>query len=458
MRAWMVGVAAAAAVTVAGSGPAFGADPMVTQQEWLSRVIPPGLSAPPPSAIPPIAIIETGVDLEHPEFASGWARVRRASPRPPAADERRSRRYLDGLAHGTSVAAIIGAPRDGIGMEGVLPGARVWVYGSDDSCPDTARAIVRAVDDGARVISMSYDFGRNGGCIQHRDATSYAFGRGAVVVAAAGNDGGVNYRSQPANDLHMLTAVALNAFDQPTGFTNQNLFADIGAPGEAVLTAVPVWADTEDGVVDGYARLDGTSYSAPIVSAAAAWLLAVRPDLSADQASEVLRRSARDLLRRGWDRATGWGALDLAAALSERAPAHDPLEPNDEIRWVSGRALFRADRPLLFRSRRQVLRARLDVQKDPIDIYPVALPAGETLRVRMSPRGIRADLYVWHPAARIARGRGLIGRSRRPGFAAESLTITNGTSIRRPVWVEVRAARGAALSGGYRLVVNRSRR
>lgn len=450
-------LAAAAACLGAGVGVAAGQDPKVPEQEWLPRVVPPGLTAPPPSAIPPIAIIETGIDPEHPEFASGWARVRRGSPVPPPGAARAVARYREGIAHGTAVAAVIGAPRDGVGIEGVLPGARVWVYGSDDSCEGTARAIIRAVDDGARVINMSYGFDPRSACLAHQDATSYAFGNNAVIVAAAGNDGNANARSQPANDLHMLTVVALNAFDQPTGFSNQNLFADIGAPGEAVLTALPVWADTEDGNPDGYARLDGTSFSAPIVAPAAAWLLAVRPDLTAHQAAEVLRGSARDLLRPGWDAATGYGVLDLPAALARPEPPHDPLEPNDAIRWVDGRALFRADPPFLRATRRQVLSARLDVQKDPVDIFPVNVPPGEVLRISMVPRHIRADLYVWHPRAR-ATGSGLVARSRRPGLRSELLTIVNNSSIRRPAWVEVRAARGGDLSGGYRLTLRRSRR
>jgi hypothetical protein len=342
-------------------------------------------------------------------------------------------------------------------MEGILPGARVWVYGGNGTCRDTAAAIRRAVNDGARIINASYGFTPAGACPQHHDATSYAFGKGALVVAAAGNERNSNVRSQPANDFHVLTVAGLNAFDQPTGFSNQNTYADIAAPGEAVLTAVPIWWDTEDDAPDGHSRIDGTSFAAPMVAAAAAWIMAERPRLSADQVAEVLRRSARDLIRPGWDIATGWGALDLPAALSAPAPPHDPLEPNDDIRWVSGRALFAADTPFLRRTRSVAFGARLDVQKDPYDVYPMWVPPGSTVRISMVPQMVRADLYLWRPDAGTAIGERFVAKSKRPGLRPERIVATNHG--RRPLtaWIEVRSARGPSLSGSYRLTLSRSR-
>lgn len=448
--------AAVAAVSLAVGGTAAAADPVATDQEWLPRVVPAGVALPDPADIPLIAVIETGFDDRHPDMFGGWITQARPSPAPHRSDRRAVADFLDGIAHGTAVAGVIGAPRDGLGAEGVLPGARVRVYGGDGTCADTAAAIRQAVRDGARVINASYGF-EGPGCLQHHDATGFAFGSGALVVASAGNERSSNARSQPANDLHVLTVAALNAFDQPTGFSNQNLYTDLGAPGEGVLVPWPVWADREDGVVDGYRRVDGTSFSAPMVSAAAAWLMAADPGLSADQTAQLLRLSARDLQRPGWDASTGWGALDLAAALSISAPPHDPMEPNDDIRWVSGRAAFAADTPLLRRVRRTAFTARLDVLKDPYDVYPVWIPARARMRVTMHPRDIRADLYLWRPGARTALGAAVIAKSRRPGTAPERIRAVNSGGRPATAWVEVRAARGASLSGSYRLTLTRSR-
>jgi hypothetical protein len=192
-----------------------------------------------------------------------------------------------------------------------------------------------------------------------------------------------------------------------------------------------------------------------MVSAAAAWVLAENPRLSSDQVAEILRRSARDLARPGWDISTGWGALDLGAAVHAPAPLNDPFEPNDDIRWIDGSSGFRPDRPFLRTSARHAVRARIDVQKDPVDVYPVWVPAGGAVSVRLTPRFMASDLYAWPSAAKRARGCGAIAESRRRGLAPERLTIANGRARGAKVWVEVRGARGRSLSGDYSLELAR---
>ena len=116
---------------------------------------------------------------------------------------------------------------------GVNPGSDVRVYQTTGLCSDTAAAIRQSVRDGAKVVSMSYGFAGPGICLTHEVATSYAAAF-AVVVAAAGNERAQPWM-QPANDLHVLTVAALNAFDQPTGFTHQSTSTDIAAPGEGII-------------------------------------------------------------------------------------------------------------------------------------------------------------------------------------------------------------------------------
>ena len=285
-----------------------------------------------------------------------------------------------------------------------------------------------------------------------RDAVAFAYGSDVLVVASAGNNRPRQRWVQPGSDWHVLTVGAVNHLDQTTSFSQQNISMDLTAPGEGVLAAVPVWADL-DGVADGYSRLDGTSFSAPMVAAAAAWLMAVRPRWSADQVAYALRYSARDLGRRGWDRAYGWGMLDIAAALRARPPLHDPLEPNEDIRWVTGRAGFTPDPALLGRKRRDALRARLDVAEDPYDLYRVSVPIGRGARITVRSPSIAVDLRVFRPSARFVGQRGtLVARSTRPGLRDEQVTIVNN-GARQPPLVEVRARRGRSLAGTYTLTV-----
>jgi hypothetical protein len=185
--------------------------------------------------------------------------------------------------------------------------------------------------------------------------------------------------------------------------------------------------------------------------------MAVRPHLTADQVAEILRRSARDVHRPGWDISTGWGAVDLSAALARAAPRHDVSEPNDDIRWVAGRAGFAPDPPFLRRRSNETVRARLDALKDPYDVYPVRVPARGAVEIRLAPKDVLADLYVWGPVARTAYGRGAIAKSRRAGLAADVVRIADPGAVGRRVWIEVRIVPGRFLSGEYVLRMARRR-
>ena len=94
---------------------------------------------------------------------------------------------------------------------------------------------------------------------------------------------------------------------------------------------------------DGYAAVSGTSFAAPMVAAAAAWVHAARPSLGRSEVVFALLFSARDTQTRGWDPDTGYGVLDIAAALREQVPLNDPLEPNDNIQWIDGTVFAKPD-------------------------------------------------------------------------------------------------------------------
>ena len=101
------------------------------------------------------------------------------------------------------------------------------------------------------------------------------------------------------------------------------------------------------------------------------------------------------------------------------------------------------------------MRARIDVQKDPVDVYPVWVPGGGTVSIRLTPRFMASDLYVWPSRARRAHGGGAIAKSRLRGLARETLTIANDGGRGAKMWVEVRGVRGRSLSGDYSLELAR---
>lgn len=410
---------------------------------WRGRIIgsagevPVGPKGP---AAAPVAVIDfAGFDTTHPELPPSVT-LRRAVPTP-----------FD-TSHATAVASVIAGrgPR----VVGVNPGSDVRIYGSNGRCSDTAAAIRQAVRDGAEVISMSYGFAGRATCLSHEVATSYAASF-AVLVAAGGNDRAQPW-IQPGNDFHVLTVAALNALDQPTGFSHQGVHTDLAAPGEGIGVACPLYADRADGSPDGFCTWDGTSFSAPMVAAVAARVMAARPDLSPSQVSRLLSVSAADIGRPGWDIATGYGLVNLAAALAAPAPAHDPLEPNDDIEWLDGRH-FRPDPPLLRRARRAVFSATLDALKDPVDVYPVWIGPRETLTATVRPAVGRMRLAIHHPQARtIFDNRGLV--TPRLGIAPGrrgSVAVVNGGSRGRRVWVSIALPPGRQLFSGYQITLRR---
>src|SRR4051794_29156079 len=250
---------------------------------WRAAVADPKLDPPPvtPSS-PLIALLDTRLDETHPEFVGSNVRTL-------------GNRSLDNL-HGTATAAVAAAPRNGVGILGVWPGARalnIPLPPDALTCSASAGGVRSAIRDGAAVINMSY--GSQSLCRAEYNAIQLAVRRGIVPVAAAGNEFAEgNPLEFPASLPHVLTIAAVNARMTASSFSNANPAVDLSAPGESIMTAVPVALDTEDGSQDGYMRLNGTSFSAPMVSGAVAWIRAARPDLSPDQVAQVVRLSARD--------------------------------------------------------------------------------------------------------------------------------------------------------------------
>ena len=128
---------------------------------------------------------------------------------------------------------------------------------------------------------------------------------------------------------------------------------------------------------DSWAAEAGTSFSSPLVAGAAAWVWTVRPELDASQLFEVMRRSAVDIDAPGRDDATGFGLLNVPAALAYAAPVPDPLEPNDDIDYVTpGKTFDNGIPPLTTRAKPSTtLTGRLATVEDPRDVYRVFAPA-----------------------------------------------------------------------------------
>lgn len=408
-------------------------------------VVAPGLAPPAPGAAT-IAVIDDLVDVTHPDLA---ANTRQLRPGPVLGP------------HGTMVASAAAAAFNGFGIAGIFPSAPVLSVGLplQISCADASNAIIAAATAGAKIINLSFGSPRD--CAALYGTVQVAYARGALVVAAAGNEFAAgNPVIYPAAYPHVLSVAALDPNLTPSGFSSENTAVDVAAPGVGVPVSIPPAFDTEDGAADGVTLASGTSFSTPIVSGAAAWLATARPSLSNGQIADVLRRSARDVGAAGYDPASGYGLISMAGALAHPTPAPDVLEPNDGISFVDGSVFAKPD-PYVWRgSGRRTLGGTADRVEDPIDVYRVRLPARSRARVRLRPRFGNPDLYVFSSRARsVSESSRILSRSRRASGRTDSVKITNRGRSARRFYVAVPVGRDTAgsLNTAYRLEFQRIR-
>ena len=213
------------------------------------------------------------------------------------------------------------------------------------------------------------------------DAISLAFRSGSLVVAAAGNEGFEGSPPNfPASYPHVLTAGATNDAGTVAGFSSVSPFVDLVAPGARIPVAEPISQQPS-----GYSLASGTSFSAPLVAGAAAWIWTRRPDLDNTQLFELMRRSATDIGVHGFDNASGAGLLSIPTALGLKAPMRDPQEPNEKPTEIEPNGVFAAGTTPLTRPGHQntVLSARVERNEDPLDLYRAWAPARVTLNARV---------------------------------------------------------------------------
>ena len=248
-----------------------------------------------------VAVVDDGVDVRHPDLAgnvvAGW-NVMSRSPR------------VDAGAHGTHVAGIIAARLgNGIGGSGLAPRAVILpvdVFASTFTTDAAvASGIIYAANRGARVINLS--LGGPDPSPVLRQAVRYAQSKGAVVVAAAGNEGDVgNPVEYPAGFAGVIGVGAVDrTMDHPT-WSNTGRYVDLVAPGVDITSLAPGRR---------YATASGTSMATPFVSAAAALVRSRYPRWTAAQVTSLLQTSARDLGAPGYDRSFGFGLVSAGTAL-----------------------------------------------------------------------------------------------------------------------------------------------
>ena len=229
-----------------------------------------------------IAVIDSGVDLDHPEFSGRIVPGYDFVDGDPYAD--------DENGHGTHVAGTIAAANDGNGITGIAHEAKIMplrVLNRDGYgwTSDIISAVRWAADNNADVINMS--LGAGGYSQAMADAIQYASELGSVVVMAAGNSG-IGQPDYPAA-FAINHGIAVGAADRSrslAGFSNRAGETELDyvtAPGVSIYSAVPG---------GGYATFNGSSMAAPHVAGVAGLLKSHDRSLSPSAVEDLLTGSA----------------------------------------------------------------------------------------------------------------------------------------------------------------------
>ena len=282
-----------------------------------------------------IAILDTGIDLDHPDLANKIA---------SSINFTDSATCDDIYGHGTHVAGIAAAAaNNGLGVAGLGRNCSIMnvkVLGNDGFgyYSWVVEGVTWAADNGANVINMSLGDTAPSSILQ--SAIDYACSKGVVVVAAAGN----NHSSSPFYPAYYSNCIAVgstNVSDTLSGSSNFGSWVDVAAPGESIYSCRP------NGL---YGYLSGTSMASPHVAGLASLVFAVATDSNGDG---KLNDEVRGLIEANCDNTgidVAYGRINaLNAVLGLNAPAPPPAldpTPNTKLMWVDSITFFQKGKGL----------------------------------------------------------------------------------------------------------------
>lgn len=273
-----------------------------------------------------VAVLDTGVDLNHPDLVGRFVNPTDVVDNDSAQDD-------DG--HGTHVAGIISAvTNNSKGVAGIAPGAKLMpvdVFGHYNTGSGTVfgaltseviEGIDYAVSKDADVINIS--LGGSDYDSAFEDAIDNAVSKGVVVVSAAGNKGqnGTHY---PSDYDSCISVIATDWNDAKASYSNYGEDKDICAPGgdtntdqnsDSFIFSTSYDPSTQ---TSGYAWMDGTSMASPMVAGVVALMLSANPNLKVSQVKDILYNTAVDLGAPGRDDDSGYGRVNAAAAVAAAA-------------------------------------------------------------------------------------------------------------------------------------------
>ncbi|MFC1767180.1 S8 family serine peptidase [Candidatus Margulisiibacteriota bacterium] len=238
-----------------------------------------------------VAVIDTGVNYNHEDLAgkviNGFDFVNWDSD------------PMDDHGHGTHVAGIIGAATNNAkGIAGISWDSKILAVKAINSegwgyTGTSARAIVYAADNGAKIINMSYGSSYNDP--YEKAAVDYAHARGCLLVAAAGN-GASDSKIYPAGFDNVIAVASTDIDDRKSNYSNFGSWIDLAAPGgdqsyDPKSRILSTYYSTDN----NYVWMMGTSMASPHVAGVAALIKTMRPEYSPDDIEKQLKDTADDI-------------------------------------------------------------------------------------------------------------------------------------------------------------------
>ena len=273
-----------------------------------------------------VAVIDTGVsqvpDLKQTKFVKGYDFV---NDRSNAGDDN---------GHGTHVAGTIAQSTNnrygvaGIAYEAEIMPLKVLAKAGGGTIADIAEAIKFAADNGADVINMS--LGGGGASQAMQEAIDYAYNKGVVIIAAAGN-ANQNSSSYPARYPHVISVSALDSSGNKAPYSNYGAGVDISAPGGSEAGKILQETIDPSNGKPVFAGFQGTSMAAPHVAGVAALIKSVGIE-EPDAIASILKESAR---KAGEDPLNHFGAGHLDAAAAVKLAVKGEISFRDFFRWLN---------------------------------------------------------------------------------------------------------------------------
>ena len=279
-----------------------------------------------------VAVLDTGVDYNHPDLKNRiWKNTKEQlngldDDQNGLIDDINGWDFaeededpMDIHGHGTHVAGVVGADaNNSIGFAGVdwncqIMPLKVVRDNNTSSYSDYARAVYYATDQGAKVINLSltsYSYSQT-----LEDAFQYAYNRGVTIVAAMGNNSD-NTVHHMAKSQYSIAVGASTPQDKRASYSNHTDYIDVIAPGAYIYSL------NAKNHSDNNKMLNGTSQAAPIVSGIASLLIAQNPNRTPAMIRDIIRSSAEDRVgpsdqdKPGYDHYYGYGRVNAYHALT----------------------------------------------------------------------------------------------------------------------------------------------